>query len=209
MKIGKIEIIERVASANTRSFSELVNIAQLDPKRDFTNQDLRNSVFKDEDLTLFDFSGSDLSGSKFIRTTIPDESFRNARLIDFSSLDIEKILNTDVSYIELIQRAMLSKTYTERGGYTIGYAAQRPDQATKKILDYQYKREKSMYVRSIIERATHCLTENINDKLKSITIFKENANSSYPLDRQRLHNTLDKATRIAPELRSYWSRPGR
>ena len=57
------KILAAIDDEPTGEFSELVKVAQLDPKVDFRNAFLVNLSLKGADLSGFDFSGSDLRGT--------------------------------------------------------------------------------------------------------------------------------------------------
>src|SRR4051794_5093175 len=65
MKLSPEEIrqIAAILSAETRSFVELVKIADLNPARDLVGSDLRGVNFWTDDLSGYDFSGANLSGA--------------------------------------------------------------------------------------------------------------------------------------------------
>lgn len=61
-------------------FTDLVQIAGLDPSADFRHADLSGVDFSGSDLTDYDFTGAVLTGASFRNAVLARTKFRNARL---------------------------------------------------------------------------------------------------------------------------------
>lgn len=70
-------------SENDDRFHVLVASARLDPGRDFKKRDLRGLIFDNADLTKFDFTGSDLRGTRLrFSYALPAVKLQNVRVDD-------------------------------------------------------------------------------------------------------------------------------
>ena len=81
------EKLQRILALRSTKFIELARLSELDPAEDFKFADLRNSDFAGQDLTEFDFSFSQLQGSKFKGAIFNDASLMNARFFAWNAGD--------------------------------------------------------------------------------------------------------------------------
>ena len=83
-----LDMMRKVQSAQTESFTALVRVGDLDPRTDFQNVDLQNIDLRNEDVHEFDFSGSNLHGAMLSDDTRmpPPERMRGV-VGDFVNLD--------------------------------------------------------------------------------------------------------------------------
>src|SRR6516165_4433173 len=80
--IGEVldKLVDMASEGKRPSFRDLVNAAELDPRRDFVGSSLHDLDFRNEDLRDFDFSDADLTGADFRRANIAGVSFNGADL---------------------------------------------------------------------------------------------------------------------------------
>jgi hypothetical protein len=99
--------LELIVESNDATFSYLVNIGGLDPKKDFRHADLKDVDFRDSDIRGFDFTGADLLGALKNSTTKIDETtiFKDAR-VSWIEGETQDIVNKMLQ----IQAAQSSKT---------------------------------------------------------------------------------------------------
>jgi Pentapeptide repeats (8 copies) len=87
-----VKAIDKVLSNDSPRFDHLVEVAGLDPKKDFSYADLRRLNFCGADLRGFDFTGSDLGQCVRNDNTLIDATtiFKNAKLdwIELEALPI-------------------------------------------------------------------------------------------------------------------------
>jgi hypothetical protein len=69
LPVANIASIEAVMNAPTSLFGELVQIASLDPVKDFRFADLSGTDFSNTDLRGFDFTGADLTAAMGVDVT--------------------------------------------------------------------------------------------------------------------------------------------
>src|SRR5689334_22765322 len=73
------EAITRIVETETTAFTQLVEIAGLDPSTDFRFANLTGVDFSGSDLSGFDFTGALLEGAKFDGAQISDAVFDDAK----------------------------------------------------------------------------------------------------------------------------------
>lgn len=74
------QLVDAVAAQGEPSFRDLVQVAGLDPAKDFVGASLRGLDVRDEDMSGFNFSHADLTGADFRRAKIVGTRFTGADL---------------------------------------------------------------------------------------------------------------------------------
>lgn len=202
-------LFEKLISTKTNKFSELVGILELDPSKDFVGADLRGTDLRGENLSNFDLRGANLANAKLKGCTLPDSAYETAILVDFGISSANNLISEPGNFRYFVQKAILSNRYVKRAGYSLAYIALNPSDEIDELIEYGIVNETSMYVRSFLNEARRIIHSREGENRRIIELFSIGRQTSYPLDRMRLHAVLNEITERAPHLSSFWARrPG-
>jgi hypothetical protein len=106
--------INQILKSKKTRFTDLFYMTEMDPAIDCRYADLRGSNFSRQELVRFDFTGSDLRGSRFDGALFNDVSFLNAMMMEFDDHALNALVSQYSSARYLAQSAIISPNYYDR-----------------------------------------------------------------------------------------------